>query len=271
MIYTGALHKLRVQLDEPVGYFLKLQEQEIALHELLGKTLRMNWYKQINCIHCGRQTKKSFNQGYCYPCFRSLAQCDLCIVSPEKCHYDQGSCREPQWAEDHCMQDHIVYLSNTSGVKVGITRLSQIPTRWIDQGAVQALPIFKVSKRYHAGLVEVACKEYLNDKTNWRTMLKNEYEQQDLFSVFQEIWPQLKQKLDDALLQDVEVIANPINALTIQYPALDFPHKINSYNLDKNPTFSDTLMAIKGQYLIFQQGVINIRKYAGYSVELEII
>ncbi len=271
MKYSGHLHKMHVQLGDPVHYQLALKDAVVDLHEAVGKQLKLEWLDKIHCIHCVRKTTKSFNQGYCYPCFRSLAQCDICIVSPEKCHFDQGSCREPQWGEDHCMQDHIIYLSNTSGVKVGITRHTQIPTRWIDQGAVQALAILKVSKRYHAGLVEVAFKGLLNDKTNWRNMLKHQYTQENLYQIFQQIWPKVKMSLDESLLSDVEVIAKDANQLDISYPALSYAQKINSYNLDKNPLIADTLMAIKGQYLIFKNGVINIRKYAGYEVSLEIL
>jgi hypothetical protein len=268
--FRGALHKMRVYFDRPVRYELHNDQGLLELQQHLGKRFRMVWHRRINCIHCGRETSKSFNQGYCYPCFRSLAQCDICIVSPEKCHFDQGTCREPEWAQQHCMQDHVVYLSNTSGVKVGITRMSQIPTRWIDQGAVQALAILKVSQRYHAGLIETAFKQYLNDKTNWRSMLKHEYHEEDLFKIFQTIWPQVRVQLDESLLASTEVIANPINNLSIEYPALSYPQKINSYNLDKTAEIEDSLIAIKGQYLIFAGGVINIRKYAGYQVDLEI-
>jgi len=271
MMFSGALHKMEVQLDSPVQYRLQLGDSTLNLHELLGKKLRLSWQHTIHCIHCGRETRKSFNQGYCYPCFKSLAQCDICIVSPEKCHYDQGSCREPEWGRQNCMQDHYIYLSNTSGVKVGITRHTQIPTRWIDQGAVQALAVLKVSSRYYSGLVETAFKGYLNDKTNWRSMLKNDYSEQDLLPVFHAIWPKVKLQLDEQVLRDVSVVAEAEGPTDIHYPALSYPDKISSFNLDKDPVIEDTLIAIKGQYLIFQRAVINVRKYAGYDVSLEIL
>lgn len=262
---------MQVSLHPAVQYQLALGGSEIKLHEQLGKRIRITSLQTINCIHCGRLTKKSFSQGYCYPCFRSLAQCDICIMSPEKCHFDQGTCREPVWAEQNCMQDHYIYLSNTSGVKVGITRHTQLPTRWIDQGAVQALAVVKVSKRYYSGLIETAFKEHLNDKTNWRNMLKNDYSEVELLAVFQKLWPEVRKKLDSKLINDLTVVAESEKQLEISYPALQYPQKIKSFNLDKNPVIDDTLMAIKGQYLIFEQGVINIRKYAGYQVTLEIL
>ncbi|MDJ0833794.1 MAG: DUF2797 domain-containing protein [Gammaproteobacteria bacterium] len=267
----GPLHKMHTQLAQPVEYRLRLGDATIDLHQQLDKTLRLTWQQRINCIHCGRETNKSFNQGFCYPCFRSLAQCDICIVAPEKCHYDQGTCREPEWALQHCMQDHHVYLSNTSGVKVGITRYSQLPTRWIDQGAVQALSVIRVSQRYHAGLVETAFKPFLSDKTNWRSMLKNEYQQQDLHRVFAEVWPQVAASLEPGLMSDISLIADSENIQSISYPALHFPDKISSFNLEKTPQVEGRLIAIKGQYLLFDSGVINIRKYAGYQVSLEVL
>jgi len=270
MIYSGALHKMSTRLGPPVEYELTLTGAKIQLQDYLGKTLELSWNGDIHCIHCGRATSKSFNQGYCYPCFKTLAQCDICIVSPEKCHYDQGTCREPDWAKDHCLRPHVIYLSNTSGVKVGITRESQIPTRWIDQGAVEALAVLKVSKRLNAGLIEHEFKQYLNDKTNWRTMLKNNYQEQDLLQVFKTTWPNIKAKLSADLLADVDVIAETGSQQQLVYPALEYPTKVTSYNLEKTPQIKDTLKAIKGQYLIMEQGVINIRKYAGYGVVLEI-
>lgn len=269
MIFQGFLHKMHTSLKEPVEYRLQAENSVLQLDEYLGKQLRLSFQQTIHCVHCGRKTKKSFSQGFCYPCFRSLAQCDICIVSPEKCHYDQGTCREPEWGDKHCMQDHIIYLSNTSGVKVGITRHNQIPTRWIDQGAVQALAILKVSSRYYSGLIETVFKQYLNDKTNWRTMLKNEFSEQDLIQVFETVWPKVKAQLDESIADDVTELVGSQKQLSITYPAIQYPTKITSYNLDKNPVIEDRLMAIKGQYLIFENGVINIRKYSGYHVHIE--
>ena len=253
----------------PVTYRLELGGNSVTLNDWLGKRVRIEYLQQIECIHCGRATKKSFNQGYCYPCFISLAQCDLCIMSPEKCHFHLGTCREPDWAQSHCMRPHVIYLSNTSGVKIGITRENQVPTRWIDQGAIQALPILQVSKRYHAGLIEHAFKQHVNDKTNWRSMLKNEVSPMDLYQVYETYWPQVKAELDTELLADVQEIASADGTVELDYPALNYPLKVNSFNLDKNPLAEGKLDAIKGQYLIFDNGVINIRKYGGYLVNLE--
>jgi hypothetical protein len=139
VIHRGHLDKMPVELAAPVNYWLALDEERVPLNALLGETLRLRHSGAIHCTECGRATVKSFAEGFCYPCFRKLAQCDLCILSPERCHFAAGTCREPEWALDFCMTGHIVYLANSSGVKVGITRAGQIPVRWIDQGATQAL------------------------------------------------------------------------------------------------------------------------------------
>ena len=142
----GMLRKMRAQPTSPVSYQIPLGEAQFPVSDRIGRFLNLAFSGRINCIECGRETKKSFSQGYCYPCFKSLAECDMCIMKPETCHHHNGTCRDSVWAESHCMQDHIVYLANSSGIKVGITRGTQIPTRWIDQGAMQAIPLYRVKK-----------------------------------------------------------------------------------------------------------------------------
>ena len=269
MQVRGNLHKMQTEASSPVRYDLELGGQALRLNDWLGKNIRIDYLQQIECIHCGRTTRKSFNQGFCYPCFSRLAQCDQCIMSPEKCHFHLGTCREPDWGKAHCMRPHIVYLSNTSGVKVGITRETQLPHRWIDQGAIQAMPALRVSKRYHAGLIEHAFREHISDRTNWRNMLKNEVDEVDLHALFASLWPQVEAVLETDLLDDIEVIAEPAAAISLEYPALAYPGKITSFNLDKNPRVEGRLDAIKGQYLLLDTGVINIRKYGGYLVSME--
>lgn len=269
MRIEGDLHKMRVEAGPPVGYWLDLEDGSVALHEHIGRALWIDWLGEIHCIHCGRKTAKSFNQGYCYPCFRSLARCDICIVSPEKCHYDAGTCREPEWAEGHCLQPHVVYLSNTAGVKVGITRETQIPTRWIDQGARQALPLARVPTRHDAGRLEVAFKDHVADRTNWRAMLKDDYEAADLPLLAEGLRQQVEPALEPDLAARIEWLLERAKPRILDYPAESWPRKISSFNLDKTPRVGGRLQAIKGQYLIFDAGVINVRKYAGYRVALE--
>ena len=269
MKLQGNLHKMHAEADSPVSYSLELGGQRLVLSDYLGERIRIEYLQQIECVHCGRITRKSFSQGYCYPCFTNLAQCDRCIVAPENCHFHLGTCREPEWGLGNCMRPHIIYLSNTSGVKVGITRESQLPTRWIDQGAIQAMPILRVTRRYHAGLIEQAFKQHVSDRTNWRNMLKNQVDEVDLFEVYESLWPLVRPGLDAQLRDDAEEIARPGDVLSLDYPALCYPEKVVSFNLDKTPLVEGRLDAIKGQYLILDNGVINIRKYGGYLVSLE--
>ena len=243
----------------------------MALNSAIGQDIELNFQGSIHCVHCDRKTNKSFSQGYCYPCFTKLAQCDICMVSPEKCHYDQGTCREPEWGEQHCMADHIVYLANSSGIKVGITRESQLPTRWIDQGAVQALPIFRVKTRQQSGLVEDILRQHVADKTNWRTMLKGAIVPTDLPAMRDILYERCDKgliELEERFgLQAFQRIEN-VEPVDIEYPVLEYPVKVVSHNMDKNPLVEGTLMGIKGQYLILDNGVINIRKYTAYHVEV---
>ncbi len=268
---SGSIAKMRTELATPVNYFLPIGDQELAMNPLIGQNIRLEFTQQISCCHCGRNTKKSFNQGYCYPCFTKLAQCDNCIVSPEKCHYDAGTCREPEWGETHCLTDHIVYMANSSGLKVGITRASQIPTRWIDQGAVQAIPLMRVATRQQSGMVEVACKAFVADKTNWRTMLKGECEELDMAAAAADLLN--KASADIAALQGQYGLNNlqvldATEPVSIDYPVLQHPTKVSSFNLDKDPLVEGVLQGIKGQYLIFDTGVINMRKYTSYHLQI---
>ncbi len=267
----GNLSKMISQLTGPVEYSLPIGIERLGMNQFLGKELGLNFSGTINCIACGRKTSKSFSQGYCFPCMQSLAQCDSCIIKPELCHFAQGTCREPDWGLTHCMRPHYVYLANSSGVKVGITRETQLPTRWIDQGAKQGLPVFKVATRYQSGVLEVLFKQHVADKTDWRALLKGDPEPMDLKTKRDELFDLCKTRIREARERFGEGAIMPLEAaelVNIDYPVLDYPTKITSLNLDKTPQIRGTLLGIKGQYLIFDVGVINVRKYTGYNVEV---
>jgi hypothetical protein len=260
---------MRARLENPVHYFLVLGNDELSLNELVGKKISLEHQGKITCVHCRRDTNKSFNQGYCYPCFQKLAQCDSCIISPEKCHYDAGTCREPVWGDRFCMQDHVVYIANSSGIKVGITRASQIPTRWIDQGAVQALPVLRVRSRKQSGFAEVMFKQHVTDKTNWRNMLKGDVEELDMAAERDRLLQKCDKEIEELSQQfGVHAISviNGVDPIAIDYPMKAFPEKITSFNLDKTPAVEGVLQGIKGQYLILDTGVINLRRFTGYEV-----
>ena len=267
---SGHLAKMDVQLANTVQYQLPLDDQRIALNDLIGHSIRLEYRGDIHCIHCGRRSKKSFSQGYCYPCFTKLPQCDTCIMSPEKCHFHHGTCRDPQWGEKYCFTDHFVYLANSSGVKVGITRGTQLPTRWIDQGATQGLPIFRVQTRYQAGLIEDCIREHIADKTSWQKMLKGNAETADLAAIRDDLLIKSESGLE--LLEQefgLQALQRLYNETTteIHFPVTRFPEKVKSFNLDKAPLVEGELQGIKGQYLILDTGVINIRKYTGYNID----
>jgi len=264
---------MKAVLSAPVEYELPIGDELLPMNALIDTKIRFKYSGAIHCVSCGRKTNKSFAQGHCYPCFKSLAACDLCIMKPETCHFDQGTCREPDWAQEHCMQPHFVYLANSSGVKVGITRGTQIPTRWIDQGASAALPIFKVQTRLQSGLLEVELKNHVSDRTDWRKMLKGSPDAVDLAAVRDDIVSQsnkaikkLKQKFGDEAfeyLQDEKQVE-------IKYPVTVYPEKVKSLNFDKQDEIEGTLLGIKGQYLILDIGVLNMRKFSGYELSVKV-
>lgn len=268
-IGRGAISKMQIALDEPAQYSLRLEGEQHALNPLIGQQIRLEFLGAIHCTHCQRPTKKSFAQGYCWPCFSKLPQCDTCMMSPEKCHYDAGTCRDPEWAQDFCMTDHFVYLANSTGVKVGITRGTQLPTRWLDQGAIQAVPVFRVATRQQSGFVEDVLRSQVADRTNWRTLLKGDVEPIDLIAIREQLMDSCEQPLLELQqrfgLQAIQPI-NDVDVLDIAYPVQAYPTKIKSFNLDKDPVAEGTLIGIKGQYLLFDTGVINIRKYTSYQL-----
>lgn len=255
---------MRVELHNPVKYYFLIGKKEIFLNKLIEKEIIINYLNRINCIKCGRITKTSFAQGYCYPCFRSAPETEECVLRPELCEAHNGIARDMEYAKEHCLIDHFVYLAITSGLKVGVTRYTQIPTRWIDQGAVKAVKIAKTPNRHLAGLIEVELKKHLADKTNWRNMLMNKYELNiDLIKAKENIQGIISEKYKKYFLDENKII-------TINYPVVNYPVKVNSLNLDKVSKIKGKISGIKGQYLIFDNGIVlNVRNFSGYYISLE--
>lgn len=259
---SGNLRKMQTRLDDVAHYTLELGGTPIDMNAKIGKTIKLSFDGTINCIACEQVTKKSFGQGFCYPCFRNAPESSECIIRPELCRAHEGEARDMEWAEKHCLVEQIVYLARSSAVKVGITRGSQMPTRWIDQGATDAIVFARVPNRYTAGLVEVAMKEHLTDRTNWQRMLKNEVIDADLV----ETKATLMDTLDDELGQYVDA---DNTVCSINYPVNRFPEKVKSVGFDKFPEIEGCLAGIKGQYLIFDDSrVLNIRKHNGYRISI---
>ncbi|MBE9469465.1 MAG: DUF2797 domain-containing protein [Bacteroidetes bacterium] len=264
MKFAGNILKMRTSLKNGlVDYFLPIGNDLIYVNELIGKNIKLNYNGNINCINCGRKISKTYFQGYCYNCFISLPETDEGILRPELCKAHLGISRDMEWAKQNCLQPHYVYLALSSDVKVGVTRATQVPTRWIDQGASQAIKFAQTPNRYIAGLIEVALKKIMRDKTNWRKMLTNKIAT-DVNLIFE------KQKavfsLSDELRQYIE---NDNDVTTINYPVIKYPEKVKSLSFDKQSEINKKLIGIKGQYLIFDDSmVLNIRKHNGYFVEV---
>lgn len=258
---TGTLKKLKAKHQDIVQYYLPLGDDEVSLNEYIGKKVSLNFTGNIYCIDSGKKIKKAYGQGYSWESFVTLPECDQCIVQPELCHYASGTCRDSKWGDEHCMQPHVIYLSLTSGTKIGITRKTQVPTRWIDQGAVKAIKLGEVSNRLTSGLVEIEIAKDIGDKTNWRNMLKNVHPEVDLLKLKKEVLKKYKPLLEK---HKVNILDDEI--YTFNYPVETYPTKVSSFNFLKDPKIEDVLVGIKGQYLIFKSGVINIRKYQGYEV-----
>ena len=270
----GQLSKMTCQPGEQVEYRLNLGGSEQEMNTLIGRRIRISYLSAIICQHCGRKTNKSFAQGHCYPCFQTLASCDLCIMSPDRCHLHLGPCRDESFAERFCLQPHRVYLANSTGLKVGITRAENLPSRWLDQGATQGLVIMTTATRRQSGLVEAVLKAHVSDRTQWQRMLKSAGDVIDLEAERDRLMDLAQAEI--AALQaefGTEQIAPAVGAepMAFTYPVAQYPEKVKSHNLEKLPVLEGELQGIKGQYLILDHTVINLRKYTGYEVALQII
>lgn len=263
MKHSGLIEKMRVEYHEPVLYNLEL-DASISMNELLGQHIRLEHTGNIYCKNCGKKTKNSFGQGFCYPCFQSAPQAAPCIISPELCKAHLGEGRDIEWEEANHNQPHLVYLAASDAVKVGVTRATQKMTRWMDQGASSAIVLAETPNRYTAGMIEVALKSVFTDKTNWQRMLKNEI---DPFIDLVEA----KGEAEEALPFDLRDFVSGDDAITrIAYPVQAYPVKVKSVGFDKEAVVEGVLKGIKGQYLIFSDDrVINLRKHTSYEIQFE--
>lgn len=264
MTYEGVLTKMQTEFSNPIQYFLVFENSFLSLNQLLDKSLEIN-FVGYQCLNCDKK-KKIFRQGFCYDCFMGSAAAGDWIMRPElsTAHLDIED-RDLDYEKKVQLQPHIVYLALSSEIKVGVTRKTQVPTRWIDQGAVQAIPIVEVPNRYLAGITEVALKNLYTDKTNWQKMLKNEIPAVDLYKEK----ASLKYLIPKEAQDFYDLNANDLYEL--HFPVLEYPKKVTSLSLDKEPNFTGKLKGIKGQYLIFEDGtVFNVRTFEGYVVKISV-
>ncbi|WP_422350275.1 DUF2797 domain-containing protein [Flagellimonas sp.] len=264
MLYQGVLRKMRTENGNPIQYFLVFENDFINVNQLLNKEIQIDFIK-YQCLNCGRE-RPIYRQGFCKSCFYESPAAGDWIMKPElsTAHLDKED-RDLEYEKKTQLQPHIVYLANSSNVKVGVTRKNQVPTRWIDQGAHEAIEIVEVPNRYLAGITEVALKAHVSDKTSWQKMLKNDIEDVDLAE-----W---RDKLKTHIPEEVAGYFIDSNTEThLEFPVLQYPEKVKSLNLDKTPSYSGILKGVKGQYLIFEdQTVFNVRGNEGYFVGIGIM
>jgi hypothetical protein len=261
MPLTGDLRKMQAEPGSPLRYFLELGGERLDLNAQIGQELRLRYTGTIHCRVCGRKTKKAYGEGFCFPHFQSHPDNSPCILRPELCEGHLGKGRDPEWEAANHVQPHVVYLALSGGLKVGITRLTQVPTRWIDQGASAALPIAATPNRYLAGMVEVALKAHVSDKTAWQQMLRDQQPEADLAAE--------RERLCALLPPDLAAYCHREGEITqLHYPVRSYPEKPRNLSLDKEPEIQGLLEGIRGQYLLFAGGgALNVRSHTGYEVE----
>ena len=259
------LSKLQVEhpADSLVPVVYRLDTDGESLHEWLGRRVTLRATGRIICSACGNTTRKSYGGGHCYRCFKTLARCDLCVMAPQRCHYAAGTCREPQWGEDFCMQPHWVYLSNVTGLKVGITRRGLERGRWVDQGAVQGRLLARTKSRHAAGLLEVDIAQNVSDRGQWRQMVSTTPTPLDLNAAAQELAARYATQHPEAEF----LAASEVQQIT--YPVTHWPPP-NRLNFRQAPIHEGVLCGIKGQFLLFEHGVFNVREHTGYEAEISV-
>jgi len=265
MQYEGNILKMKTELAGPVKYSLPVGNNMVDMNALIGQKINMKFDGRINCVSCGKQTKTSFGQGFCYSCLQTAPEASESIMRPELSKAHLGIARDMEWAEKHDLIDHFVYLAVSSELKVGVTRNHQVPTRWIDQGASFAIKVARTPNRHIAGIIEVFLKDHFTDKTNWRAMLKNE-----ILSDFDLIAE--KRKVIGLLPKELHKYIEPDDSVTeIIYPVEHYPTSVTSIGFDKMPEIEGVLTGIKGQYLILDESkVLNIRKHNGYYIQFNV-
>jgi hypothetical protein len=262
-MYKGVLTKMQTEFGNPIQYYLNFEDDFLNMNQLLDKTLTVN-FEEYECLSCGLN-KPIYRQGFCKSCFFETPSAGDWIMRPELSTAHLGiEDRDLEYEKKVQLQPHIVYLALSSEVKVGVTRKPQVPTRWIDQGAIKAVEILEAPNRYIAGITEVALKSYVSDKTNWRKMLQNLNEEADLLAKKEELQRFIPEEAQPYYLANREVVE-------LDFPVLSYPEKVKSLNLSKTPNYEGVLKGIKGQYLIFEDNtVFNVRGNEGIVVSLGI-
>jgi len=263
MSYCGQISKMLSTLEKPIYYQLPIGKDIININDLLNMKVTIKYNGEIKCIACDKKIYKTYMQGYCYPCFISLPQTSECVFKPHLCKAHEGEARDMKWAQKNCLDTTYVYLSLTSNVKVGVTRHANIPSRWVDQGAHYAIKLAKTPNRYLAGMIEVELSKYISDRTKWRQMIQGKYDMINLLELKSELLSKIPKEYQEYIINEDELVK-------LEYPMMNIPEKIKSFNLDKNPELSGVLTGIKGQYIVIDnEFVLNVRKYTGYFISID--
>lgn len=263
MRFEGALRKMKSEYTNPIRYYLNLQDDFLSVNSMIGKKIRLK-HLGYECVHCSSDIT-TYSQGYCKSCFFTLPQTNLSVLRPELSMAHLGiEQRDLEWEKYFELQPHIVYLAITNAPKVGITRQKQIPTRWIDQGAVQTIKIAYTPNRYLAGIIEASLKEKISDKTHYRAMLRRDVPEMDLVAMKYSLKKFFPKEAQDHFIEE-----DKINEF--HYPVENYPEKIKTLHLKITQEFEKKLIGIKGQYWIFQDGsVINVRSHEGFYIEVHV-
>ena len=265
MEFTGQISKMISNIENPVEYSLPIGKNKLILNKYIGELIQINFNNKIRCINCNNKINKTYMQGYCYPCFISSPQTEECVFKPHLCQAHLGKARDIEWAKNNCLVPTYVYLSLTSNLKVGVTRHNNIPSRWIDQGAHYAIKFAKTPNRYLAGLIELEISKYISDRTQWRKMILGQYDEVDLIKKKNDLQEYLPSKLKKYYLKNEDIIE-------LKYPIIKNLEKIKSFNIEKFKSIKESLIGIKGQYLMFNDNhVLNVRKYSGYNFTIKIL
>lgn len=264
MVVEGNILKMRTELFAPVNYYLPAGNTEVYMNSLIGSRLKLTWSGRINCISCGKKTKRSFSQGFCFKCFQTVPEAGESVIRPALSKSHLGIARDMEWAEKQDLTAHVVYLAVASELKVGVTRQTSLPQRWIDQGAAFAIQLAVTPNRHIAGVIELFLSKFITDRTNWKSMLTSRGNADiHLVGEKKRIAGLLPAELKKYYCESDEI-------LNIEYPLEQYPERVVGLTFDKQPVIEGMLRGIKGQYLVFDDNtVLNIRKHNGYYISLE--
>lgn len=264
MRFEGPLRKMSTVYGKNIRYSLRIGEDLLFMNQLLGRQIRMHFKGNHTCF-CGQLVPEVYRQNFCRECFFTKPEASPTIMKPElsKAHLGIEE-RDLEFEKRLQLQPHYVYLAKTDRIKVGVTRCTQMPYRWMDQGAKSAAILLEVPNRYLAGEAEVALKDHFVDKTSWQAMLKDIPTDEDLMEALDRAAEVLPESLKSYLYQ------NP-NEWHFSYPIQHQIDKVKSISFkNEGDLLEGELWGIRGQYLITSSGVFNVRSHSGHMVELEV-